>query len=256
MLDSNKSQKIKETALYKPSKSSGRCQKLQPPATSNIRKEIQRNDVVTANKAEHVNKCDSGYGNSSGMATNVTHGMPTSKAQGTSASAEQCSINLINTTLPLGYNVSDKTKSAIWANEYIDFCKLQPNYHDEGEVVQVVSSSGSEIKIQTQTKVHQWCNSFDTYMSIYLSKHTDLETTLALIKYGNNIRSMSFNFGFAAAKLYDEEFRKLRVRAQNALQWAVVHNELWRHSKSNLRVGLSVVLIGILLLLDWGLTSL
>lgn len=145
----------------------------------------------------------------------------------------QPSINLITSTLPLGYNVSDKVKSGIWANQYVDFDKLQPNYHDESESVQVVSGS-NEIKIQTQQKtkqlysIHQWTNSFDVFMTIYLQKHKSWNTALALIKYGNNIRNMSQNFTFQAAKVYDEEFRKLRVSAPGSLQWAVVHDELWR----------------------------
>jgi hypothetical protein len=45
-------------------------------------------------------------------------------------------------------------------------------------------------------------------MSIYISKYPNL--ALDLIKYGNNIKKLSVDHGFHAAKYHDEEFRKLR----------------------------------------------
>lgn len=51
------------------------------------------------------------------------------------------------------------------------------------------------------------------------------EQTMSLIKDGNNIRKLSVDHGFQAAKLYDEEFRKLIY--VHRLEWTTVHDELW-----------------------------
>ncbi|CAG2213337.1 unnamed protein product [Mytilus edulis] len=49
---------------------------------------------------------------------------------------------------------------------------------------------------------------------------------LDLIKYGNNMRKLGYESGIQAVKLYDEEFRKLRV--VHRLDWVILHDELYR----------------------------
>ena len=44
------------------------------------------------------------------------------------------------------------------------------------------------------------------------------------------IRRMIGEFGFDAARFYDEEFR--RVKPSHNLDWTVIHDELWRQAMS------------------------
>ena len=46
------------------------------------------------------------------------------------------------------------------------------------------------------------------------------------IKYGSNIKHLPKQFGFQAAKSYDESFRK--VRQFMNLEWGTINDELWR----------------------------
>jgi hypothetical protein len=61
-------------------------------------------------------------------------------------------------------------------------------------------------------------------MSIYLTNQSN--SVLDLIKYGNNIRNMAKQFGFQAAKSYDESFRT--VRKFMNFELGTINDELWR----------------------------
>ena len=137
---------------------------------------------------------------------------------------------LISQTLPLGYNVPDKTKQLIWGDQYVDLSQLPPGTQQTSETV-LYQSPDSSLKIATGIKptknlssIHQWNNCFDIYMSIYLTKFND--RVLQLVKYANSIRNMSARLGFEAARFYDKEFRKLK--SSHGLHWSVIHDELWR----------------------------
>ena len=146
-------------------------------------------------------------------------------------------FSYVKHSLPLGYNVSDKTKNLIMSNQYVDFAALIPGITPSLDNENVLfQSPASSIKISTTSKIntkrseltniHQWMNAFDIFHTIYTDKYP-LESKI-LTKYGNNIRFISQEFGFNAAKFYDEQFRLLRVSFQ--LNWAEVHDELWRRA--------------------------
>jgi hypothetical protein len=123
---------------------------------------------------------------------------------------------MLKNTLPLGFHVTDKVKQAIWADNYVDFYILLPNFNVDEEDTLLKNDL---LKISKNTKpkvlfsIHQWTSAFDIYMSIYFEKHQD--SILALIKYGSNIRDMSKNFGFSMAKSYDEVFRRVHNPIEN-----------------------------------------
>jgi hypothetical protein len=150
------------------------------------------------------------------------------------------SISLINNSLPLAYHITDKLRNSIFSEIYVDFTALLPNCNKSEEIYTIgqgikLTTTGNTY-IRSLTSIMQWCNAFDIFMSIYISKYTNL--ALNLIKYRNNIRKISVDHGFQAAKFYDEEFRKLRY--VHRLEWTTVHDELWRlamgqsrHSNNN-----------------------
>ena len=150
------------------------------------------------------------------------------------------SISLINNSLPLAYHITDKLRNSIFSEIYVDFAALLPNCNKSEEIYTIgqgikLTITGSTY-IRSLTSIMQWCNAFDIFMSIYISKYPNL--ALDLIKYGNNIKKHSVDHGFHAAKYHDEEFRKLRY--VHRLEWTTVHDELVRlamgksrHSNNN-----------------------
>ncbi|XP_062621178.1 uncharacterized protein LOC134282804 [Saccostrea cucullata] len=148
-------------------------------------------------------------------------------------------ISLVKNALPLAYHVSDKLKNSVFDDVYVDFAALLPHVkrpdevHDISSGVKLLTNCHST-PIKTLFNVHQWNNAFDIYMSLYITKYPSL--ALDLIKYGNNIRKLALDFGFQAARFYDEEFRKLRQ--VHKLEWSVMHDELWRVATSQNKSGL------------------
>ena len=153
-------------------------------------------------------------------------------------------MSYVKHSLPLGYNVPDRIKNAIMSNQFVDFAALIPGISPVNDHENVLfQSPASSIKISTTSKANprfrelssilQWANAFDIFSAIYIKKHP-LQST-PLLKYGNNIRHISQEFGFNAAKFYDEQFRLLRVSFE--LDWAQVHDELWRRASLMSRKG-------------------
>ena len=122
------------------------------------------------------------------------------------------SISLINNFLPLAYHITDKLGNSFFSEIYVDFAALLLNCNKSEEIYNIgqaikLTTTGNTI-IRSLTSIMRWCNAFDIFMSIYISKYPNL--ALDLIEYGNNIRKLSVHHGFQAAKFYNEEFRKLR----------------------------------------------
>ncbi|VDI03187.1 Hypothetical predicted protein [Mytilus galloprovincialis] len=138
------------------------------------------------------------------------------------------SVNLIKNSLPLAYHVNEKIRNIIFNNEYVDFAALLPQTQSTEEIhviatgVKLMTTSNSNPK--AISSMHQWNNAFDIFLSIYLTKYPHM--MLDLIKYGNNMRKLGYESGIQAVKLYDEEFRKLRV--VHRLDWVILHDELYR----------------------------
>ena len=159
-----------------------------------------------------------------------SHAIPDLDSRHTEPQAGPVNHQFITQSLPLGYNVPEKTKQLIWSGQYVDVNALTPGASQVTETV-LYQSEDASFKLATGLKpikhiasIHQWNNGFDIYMSIFIKKYPTMATQL--LKYANMIRNMSAKIGFESARFYDEEFRKLR--ATHALNWLVVHDELWR----------------------------
>jgi hypothetical protein len=83
----------------------------------------------------------------------------------------------VSYAIPLDNSVSDKVKSQIWADQYVDFSKLsEPDVPGEYDLRLVPGATGGQIKLapSKQAKpiysVGQWCKAFHVYMSVYTEK--------------------------------------------------------------------------------------
>ena len=139
---------------------------------------------------------------------------------------------LIKHSLPLGYHVPDKLKHQIWGDTFVDISNLLPSSQNTSDTVLYnigsTSLKLSEVKSKKLSSIGQWTNAFDIFMSLSIEKNQN--SALSLIKYANNIRGIASEYGFEAARFYDEEFR--RVRSHHDLDWTVIHDELWRRALS------------------------
>lgn len=142
-----------------------------------------------------------------------------------------CTFNFLNHPLPLGYHVKDSIRNEIFSGRYIDLATLIPNFGLEDESV-LFESAVTTLKMTAKGKhkqilgIIQWCNAFDIFTAIYIEKFPS--TISGLLKYGYNIRNLSQRHGFSVAKLYDESFRKAKLRFN--LNWSVINDELWREA--------------------------
>ena len=91
------------------------------------------------------------------------------------------SFNLISNTCPLGYNVTDKVRGQIWADQYVEMSTLLLKTNAV-QPVHIISQDNPGVKITTESKakvvnnIHQWNNAFDIFMSLYILKHSDITT--------------------------------------------------------------------------------
>lgn len=135
---------------------------------------------------------------------------------------------LLKNSLPLGFNVSEKTKRDIWADNYVDLTHLLPNFNNQHDDEILFKSKA--VKISTNVKfkqffsIYQWTTAFDIFMSLFIAKSP--ESSLGLIKYAYNIRAMSKQFGFPMAKSYYENF--LKVHKMMMFDWAIINEKFWR----------------------------
>lgn len=131
---------------------------------------------------------------------------------------------LLNNSLPLGFNVSEKTRRDIWADNYVDLTHLLPNFNDQHEDEILFKSQTVKISTNVKSKqffsIYQWTAAFDIFMSLFIVKSP--ESSLGLIEYAYNIRAMSKQFGFPMAKSYDENFRK--VHKMMRFDWAIIND--------------------------------
>jgi hypothetical protein len=131
-------------------------------------------------------------------------------------------------SIPLDLNVTDKIKSAIWADQYVEFSKLNdPDVPGEYDLRLIPGSNGGQIKLTPAkdtnviTNIGQWSKAFHVYMSVYTQRFPD--QTRNLLIYENKIRHLAFIGGDWIR--YDQQFRKLK--SKNPIHWGKTQMELW-----------------------------
>ena len=145
-------------------------------------------------------------------------------------------------SLPIDARVSDKLRSKIWNNEFIEFGALLTNPIVENRYQVTISSSekGSfpSLCLEPVNKskkilsIETWLSCFHVFVGIYTSRFP--HEAPALMKYGEVVQDLAFR-GFNW-HFYDENFRFLRQTQPASFPWNNIHWELWmraQHSPFN-----------------------
>lgn len=144
---------------------------------------------------------------------------------------ERSNNPFMSTAIPLGSMVSDKIKSKIWANEFVNFeLLLNTRVTDDSYSIKLTNdkAGGSQAltiipnqKRQTINNIETWTNAFQIFAAVYTEKLP--QEAPALMKYSATVRDLAKNF--SNWKFYDENFRVLREK--QPVPWDTIHSELW-----------------------------
>ena len=143
-----------------------------------------------------------------------------------------------SSALPVDVRVSEKIKTKIWANDYIDFGSLlvNPLFENKYQVTLKNPQGGlrpslsleSVAKPKRINSIEVWDKAFRLCVRVFTQKYP-LETP-HLMKYSEIIHDLAVrghNWQF-----YDENFRFLRNLNVSAYSWGHVNWELWLRSQS------------------------
>ena len=135
--------------------------------------------------------------------------------------------------------MSNKTKTTIWNQEFIDFGSLLVNPTLDGRYHLTIQNSGEGIgpalsfepvnKAKKITCIDTWLQAFHVFVGIYSSRYP--QEAPGLMKYGTTVQDLAIrghNWRF-----YDENFRYLRQTQASSLPWESIHWELWLRSQNN-----------------------
>ena len=129
--------------------------------------------------------------------------------------------------LPVDHHMSEKTRSKVWANEYVDFRDLLLG-EANGLFTLAVHNFNNAPTLSVERRENkqfltyaQWSLTFEVFVAIY-SKRCPLETP-QLMKYASLVRLLH-NSGQAWYH-YDQCFRQ--YRALKPVPWNLIHSEIW-----------------------------
>ena len=137
------------------------------------------------------------------------------------------------TLLTLG--VDDKTRSKIYAGEYVKFSSLLPldpnspaknQYRSVEQAGQLVFlKSNEKDSINTITK---WTEAYQVFVAIYAEKYP-LEIGNLMV-YAQTVQKIAESCGDQAALQYDEKFRRWRQKDPSACPWQSKNPELYQEA--------------------------
>ena len=144
-------------------------------------------------------------------------------------------------SLPVDARLSDKLRTKIWGQEYVDFGSLLTNQVLDNQYQITVQNAASDTapslciepvtKPKKITSIEAWISSFHVFVGVYTKKFP--HEAPALMKYGEIIQDLAVrghNW-----KFYDDNFRFLRQAHGALLPWDRIHGELWLKSQNVLR---------------------
>lgn len=105
--------------------------------------------------------------------------------------------------IPLGSHLSEKTRSAIVADKFLDMATLLPNTQKQAMTLTVNPDATLGVAHQGQKpmgNVHQWNSAFQIYVAIYASAPHQREKVADLMKYAQTVQELDNRFGFHAAR--------------------------------------------------------
>ncbi|XP_060578626.1 uncharacterized protein LOC132735666 [Ruditapes philippinarum] len=135
--------------------------------------------------------------------------------------------------LTISMHVEQKTRSKIWADEYIDLGLLLPasamdSADDSCQLRMVESTSGLMLIRKPQQKtilsLPRWFSAFHCFVSIYTEKFP--HAAPALMQYTETIRKLGQRAGDEAALFYDKTFRQLR-QTDPTLVFSSLHTDTY-----------------------------
>ena len=142
----------------------------------------------------------------------------------------------IPTSRPIDMKVSDKLKSKIWADQYVDFnLLLEPDQTVES--LELVSGEDDKLTLipsKQQKPINNlgsWCNAFMIFLTIYCKKYP-LEIS-NLTQYMNTVKMLAYRNGDYIK--YDREFRYLK-QTNSAIKWQDTISDLWLECRDPVRV--------------------
>ena len=140
-------------------------------------------------------------------------------------------------SLPIDARVSDKLRSKIWNNEFIEFGVLLTNPMAESQYQVTISSSEKgpfpSLCLEPVNKsrkilsIETWLHCFHIFVGIYTSRFP--HEAPALMKYGEVVQDLAFR-GFNW-QFYDENFHCLRQTQPASFPWSSIHWELWMRAQ-------------------------
>uniref|UniRef100_A0A8W8NT31 Uncharacterized protein n=1 Tax=Magallana gigas TaxID=29159 RepID=A0A8W8NT31_MAGGI len=152
--------------------------------------------------------------------------------------AGKCSTCFVSTAVPIDARVSDRTKSKIWSNQYIEFSSLLLKDKqkkgkfsiqvEDGDspgklaIHQVENDSQNEV---TLSSMHDWLTAWNRFAAIYCMKYPEKQSKLA--KHLETVRDIADAKG--NWKAYDTDFRM--PVAQGPVSWGDVHMELYVNAR-------------------------
>jgi hypothetical protein len=146
--------------------------------------------------------------------------------ESTKSQVQKVDQGIVTEGIPLEASISHKTKSKIWAGEFIDFRSLLTSREDP---YQLTVSSGvinlhQDPKFKHPISIAQWTDAFLVFAAVYQEKFP--AEAPHLLKYCHTIRELQRLHGDTAFRTYDEQFRRLKETRDIS----------WRHSLSELRL--------------------
>ena len=142
-----------------------------------------------------------------------------------------------SSALPVDARVSEKLKSKIWANEYIDFGSLLVNplfenkYHvtfqNPPRGLTPSLSLESVVKPKRINSIEVWDKAFRIFVGVFTQRYP--HEAPCLMKYSEIVHDLAVrgqNWRF-----YDENFRFLRQSNVSSYSWGHVNWELWLRSQ-------------------------
>ena len=143
-----------------------------------------------------------------------------------------------SSALPVDVRVSEKLKSKIWANEYIDFGSLLVNplfenkYHvtfqnPQGGLTPSLSLE-SVVKPKRINSIEVWDKAFRIFVGVFTQKYP--HEAPHLMKYSEILHDLAVRG--QNWRYYDENFRFLRHSNVISYSWGHVNWELWLRSQS------------------------
>ncbi|KAK3090135.1 hypothetical protein FSP39_009429 [Pinctada imbricata] len=140
----------------------------------------------------------------------------------------------ISISAPLSFGIDGKTKSKIWADEFIELESLMKTNRKDGEQLKMVEKDGVVTFVKSKPSAYkffniaQWNTAFHKFVAIY--SETRPTDCAKLMKYAVSISTLANQASLPAALAYDRTFREWRESDPDSYPWDQLNTELYQHA--------------------------